>query len=200
MNEQQVELTNYFHALYDMAGNTKEWCHDWFVCNLGTVAETDPVGSSTGTERVCRGGAYLSTDERMLRCAARDSYFPEMDNAHCGFRMARTHPDLAGVDVPPAGSSGRLFGLGSPIPIGAATQITFTIPEAATPRPVRLAIYDVSGRLIRRRSITKRPGPIARSLGSRSAKARAHDPQAVFPSPLSLANYSCFRPPRPPPP
>lgn len=42
-------------GLYDMSGNAYEWCWDWNG-TITAVAETDPQGPSSGTNRVKRGG------------------------------------------------------------------------------------------------------------------------------------------------
>jgi formylglycine-generating enzyme required for sulfatase activity len=53
------KLTNPW-GVSDMLGNVAEWVWDWYApyTNTGTV---NPVGPSTGTSRVIRGGSYTST-------------------------------------------------------------------------------------------------------------------------------------------
>ena len=49
-------------GLYDMNGNVKEMCWNWFKYSNGydedTECGTDPTGASSGTARVARGGSY----------------------------------------------------------------------------------------------------------------------------------------------
>lgn len=54
-------------GLYDMHGDLEEWCLDWYSSvndptsgSYSTTAQTDPVGPSSGSTRVLRGGGYAS--------------------------------------------------------------------------------------------------------------------------------------------
>ena len=60
-------------GLYDMHGNVWEWCHDWYVPNLGNNAVLNPSGPSTGQEKVVRGGAWNSLPPD-LRSASRRAF------------------------------------------------------------------------------------------------------------------------------
>lgn len=44
-------------GLFDMNGNVREWCSDWFG-DYAAEAVTDPQGPATGNARVVRGGCY----------------------------------------------------------------------------------------------------------------------------------------------
>jgi len=59
-------------GLYDMHGNVCEWCADWYSAPYPSGAVIDPEGSSSGTWRVIRGGAW-SAPPSGLRSSNRDS-------------------------------------------------------------------------------------------------------------------------------
>lgn len=73
---------------YDMTGNAGEWCHDWYNSSYyDGVTMTNPLGPSTGTLRVLRGGSwdFLLLDSRS---AYRNKYGPDTRLDSLGFRVA----------------------------------------------------------------------------------------------------------------
>ena len=81
-----VDMANGY-GLYDVAGNLKEWCSDWFDLNYYTVSPYDnPTGPANGSVRVVRGGAWTGNTDSCL-VAIRDSTTPSNRNIHYGFRV-----------------------------------------------------------------------------------------------------------------
>jgi formylglycine-generating enzyme required for sulfatase activity len=62
-------------GLYDMHGNAAEWCNDYYRPRYDVGAAKDPRGPGSGTERVLRGGSWMTADDD-CRSSARHKEAP----------------------------------------------------------------------------------------------------------------------------
>jgi len=85
-------------GLYDMSGNVWEWVWDWHG-PYPSVAQTDPAGASSGSDRMIRGGCWSSSaflarsaQRNSVRVApsARSLFVPSIWSRAIGFRLVRS--------------------------------------------------------------------------------------------------------------
>ena len=74
-------------GLYDMNGNVSEWCQDWSEA-YSSSAQTDPIGPSSGSARVLRGGSWFFYGW-FLRSARRSNSSPSSSYHFLGFRLIK---------------------------------------------------------------------------------------------------------------
>ena len=99
-------------GLYDMSGNVREWCSDWFAEDYyDNSPEKDPQGAKDGMRRVERGGSWAGSkctsntcrkcrSWRRLHCrsARRSSLTPDRARYFHGFRVVRAPASADGEE------------------------------------------------------------------------------------------------------
>lgn len=77
------------YGLFDMHGNVREWCRDWWspVPSVGT----DPTGPASGSQRVRRGGSFDWPSD-WCWCGHRDAGPPQMTWPAMGLRVVLVQP------------------------------------------------------------------------------------------------------------
>lgn len=72
-------------GLYDMTGNLREWCHDYY--NLyNSEAQTNPIGHVYNEQRVLRGGSWAD-NQSLCRITTRKNTDPNRNDFTHGFRI-----------------------------------------------------------------------------------------------------------------
>jgi uncharacterized repeat protein (TIGR02543 family) len=74
-------------GLYDMYGNVREWCWDWWG-SLPNTAQTDPTGAVSGSYRVTRGGGWEGSNST-CSSTGRERGYDDYRMNYYGFRLVR---------------------------------------------------------------------------------------------------------------
>ncbi len=72
-------------GIFDMTGNTWEWCSDWYDA-YSAAAAVNPLGASSGQDRVRRGGSWYFFLQ-FCRVAYRSGINPDGRYYNLGFRV-----------------------------------------------------------------------------------------------------------------
>jgi len=88
MHEVAQKRPNQF-GLYDVLGNVWEWVIDWYDANYYQHSPSlDPPGPASGSERVQRGGGFVSPS-RVTRASGRDKDSPATRSSSYGVRCVQ---------------------------------------------------------------------------------------------------------------
>jgi formylglycine-generating enzyme required for sulfatase activity len=78
-------------GLYDMSGNVREWCWNWYTSSYNTITEggNDPTGALWGSTRVYRGGGWGNLSGSCSVSRRSGSCYPYCRYNDLGLRLVR---------------------------------------------------------------------------------------------------------------
>ncbi|CAG0961908.1 partial Serine/threonine-protein kinase PknB, partial [Anaerolineae bacterium] len=77
-------------GLFDMSGNTWDWCRDWYDPFACSESARDPLGPddyTIGMYKVARGGSFKNNDRKGLMTASRSHFDHSNRLDNCGLRL-----------------------------------------------------------------------------------------------------------------
>ena len=83
-------------GIYDMTGNAREWCQDWYG-PYSSEPQTNPQGPSSGSSHVSRGGGWMDKPAQSRVTSRHQS--PYRNNYNQGFRLVLSKI-ITQADVP----------------------------------------------------------------------------------------------------
>ena len=127
------------YGCLDIAGNVSEWCADWYQADYYRSApDRNPLGPSSGDQRVLRGGCWFNGIPEDFRCAHRGGYYPGTTGSNFGFRCARGPESPLESPVISPGQGAALRNAAAPV---AGRQVT------SSPEDEMMPSYDGMGNL-----------------------------------------------------
>ena len=78
-------------GLFDLSGNTYEWCSDWYE-KYDSKDLINPIGPSYSALKVIRGGSFRSID-KACRVSSRYYAYPELKSKGIGIRLVINQVD-----------------------------------------------------------------------------------------------------------
>lgn len=87
-------------GLYDIVGNIFAWCYDWDNPYVLTD-EVDPIGKSTGTNKIAKGGHYDTDIQLHMRIQYHTKLVTTFNDSKVGLRTVRTVVPCAAIPLIP---------------------------------------------------------------------------------------------------
>ena len=89
INQSTVEVGSYpkgqnSFGIMDLSGNASEWTNNWF----GEKSEIYTKGNFIATEKICKGGSWLSPEEK-ITISEKEKFKPDNSFYNVGFRIIR---------------------------------------------------------------------------------------------------------------